>query len=294
MNILILGSSGLLGRELFEFLKSCKKINVTHNGLKSRKLNINNKFNLKKIIFDSNPSLIINASGGTNIDYCEKYKKNSYRINVSTVTNIFKIKKKFKLKFFFIQFSTDQIYDSKRNIPNKENSQLKINNEYSKQKSILEKICQKNKSLILRTNFFGKNYNKKESFSDWIFKSFNKNKQFYLFNDVYFNPLRINTVCKIIKNIILKKKFKIEGIYNLGSKGFISKSNFAVFFAKKVKVYRKNYLLKKINSMLKVKRSRNMVMNIKKFENKFNIKLPKIKNEIINEAKQYLNAQIQN
>ena len=70
----------------------------------------------------------------------------------------------------------------------------------------------------------------------------------------------------------------------------MSKSNFAVFFAKKVKVYRKNYLLKKINSVLKVKRSRNMIMNIKKFENKFNIKLPKIKNEIINEAKQYLNA----
>ena len=87
MNILILGSSGLLGRELFEFLKSYKKINVIHNGLKSRKLNINNKFNLKKIIFDSNPSLIINASGVTNIDYCEKNKKNSYKINVSTQKN---------------------------------------------------------------------------------------------------------------------------------------------------------------------------------------------------------------
>jgi hypothetical protein len=70
----------------------------------------------------------------------------------------------------------------------------------------------------------------------------------------------------------------------------MSKSNFAVFFAKKIKVYRKNYLLKKINTLLKVKRSRNMIMNIRKFENKFNMKLPKIKNEIINEAKQYLNA----
>jgi dTDP-4-dehydrorhamnose reductase len=45
MNILILGSSGLLGRELFEFLKSYKKINIFHNGLKSRKFNIDNKSN---------------------------------------------------------------------------------------------------------------------------------------------------------------------------------------------------------------------------------------------------------
>jgi dTDP-4-dehydrorhamnose reductase len=290
MNILILGSSGLLGRKLHDLLKSYKQIKVFHNGLSSRRLNINNKHELKKLIFESNPSLIINASGVTNIEYCEIKKKSSYRLNVGVVKNIFKLKKKFKLNFFFIQFSTDQIYDSKRIVPNAESSKLKINNEYSKQKSILERICQKNKSLILRTNFFGKNYNKKKSFSDWIFKSFNKSKQFYLFNDVYFNPLRIDTICKIIKNIILKKKFKIKGIYNLGSKGFISKSNFAVVFAKKVKVYRKNYLLKKINSVLKVKRSRNMIMNIRKFENKFNIKLPKIKNEIINEAKQYLNA----
>jgi dTDP-4-dehydrorhamnose reductase len=179
MIILILGSSGLLGKELHDLLKSYKQIKVFHNGLNSRRVNINNKHALKRLIFDTNPSLIINASGITNIEYCEIKKKSSYRLNVSVVENIFKLKKKFKLNFFFIQFSTDQIYDSKKVVPNTESSKHKINNEYSKQKSILEKICLKNKSLIFRTNFFGKNYNKKESFSEWIFKSFKKNKQFY-------------------------------------------------------------------------------------------------------------------
>ena len=93
MNILILGSSGLLGRELFEFLKSYKKINIFHNGLNSRKLNINNKHELTKLIFKSNPSLIINASGITNVEYCEIKKKSSYRLNVEVVKNIFKLKK---------------------------------------------------------------------------------------------------------------------------------------------------------------------------------------------------------
>jgi len=163
-------------------------------------------------------------------------------------------------------------------------------NEYSKQKFLQEKICVKNNSLILRTNFFGRNLTKKKSFSDWIFKSFNKNKEFYLFKDVYFNPLRIDTICKIIKDIILEKKFKIKGVYNLGSKGFMSKSDFAIYFAKKIKIYKKNYSLKEINSVLKIKRPNNMIMDVKKFEKKFNIKLPKIKDEIINEAKKYLNA----
>jgi dTDP-4-dehydrorhamnose reductase len=290
MNILILGSSGLLGRQLYNELVSCKQIKVFHNGLKSRKYNINNIYELKKLICKSNPILIINASGFTNIDHCEIKKKYSHKINVGTVKNIFKLKKKFKLKFFFIQFSTDQFYNSKRVVPNKENLKLKIFNEYSKQKRDQEKICLKKNCLILRTNFFGKNFTKKKSFTDWIFKSFNANKEFYLFKDVYFNPLRIDTICKIIKNIIFKKKFKIKGVYNLGSRGFISKSDFAIYFAKKIKIYKKSYVLKKINSIVKVKRSKNMVMNIKKFEDKFNIKLPKIKNEIINEAKKYLNA----
>jgi dTDP-4-dehydrorhamnose reductase len=289
MNILVLGSSGLLGRRLHDLLKSYKKIRVHHNGLSSRNFNINNRHELAKLIFKSNPSLVINASGITNIDYCEKKKNISYRTNVGLIKNIFNLKKKFKLKFFFMHFSTDQIYDSKKIIRNKESFKLKINNEYSKQKSDQEKICLKNKSLILRTNFFGKSYKKKPSFSDWIFKSFNGDKEFNLFNDVYFNPLRIDTICKIIKNIILKKKFKIKGIYNLGSRGFMSKSDFAIYFAKKVKIYKKNYSLKKINSVLKVKRSKNMIMDVKKFEDKFDIRLPKIQNEIINETRKYLN-----
>jgi dTDP-4-dehydrorhamnose reductase len=289
MNILILGSSGLLGRRLHDLLKCYKQIRIHHNGLSSRNFNINNRHELKKLIFKSNPCLVINASGIANIDYCEKERDISYRLNVNLIKNIFNLKRKFKLKFFFMQFSTDQIYDSKKNIRNKESFKLKINNEYSKQKSLQEKMCLKNKCLILRTNFFGKSYSKKKSFSDWIFKSFNKNKEFNLFKDVYFNPLRIDTICKIIKNIIIKKKYKIKGIYNLGSRGLISKSDFAIYFAKKVKIYKKNYLLKKINSVLKVKRSKNMIMNVKKFENKFNIKLPKIQNEIINEARKYLN-----
>ena len=149
-----------------------------------------------------------------------------------------------------------------------------------------------NKSLILRTNFFGKNYNKKQSFSDWVYKSFKNNKKFYLFKDVYFNPLRIDTICKIIKNIIKRDKFKIKGIYNMGSKGFMSKSNFAIYFAKKIKIYKENYLMRNVNSISKVKRSKNMIMNVNKLEKKFNIRLPKIKNEIANEIRKYLNAKI--
>jgi dTDP-4-dehydrorhamnose reductase len=283
MNILILGSSGLLGRELFEFLKSHKRINVIHNGLKSKKLNINNKFKLEKLILDSNPSLIINASGITNIDSCEKEKKHSYRINVSTVKNIFKIKKKFKLNFFFIQFSTDQLYDNRAKISNKENDKTYINNEYSKQKLAVEKVCLRENATIFRTNFFGRS-RYKDSFDQWVYKSFVSKKNFFLFIDQFFSPLRIKTICKIIKHIIFKKKY-IKGIFNLGSNNGLSKIEFSKIFAKKNLIYNNYFIPAEINTICKVKRSKNMLLNVKKFEKIFQIKLPKLLNEINSEIK---------
>ena len=85
MNILILGSSGLLGRKLHIFLKTCKQIKVFHNGLRSRNFNISNRHELKELMFKSNPSLVINASGVTNIERCEKERYFSYRVNVDLV-----------------------------------------------------------------------------------------------------------------------------------------------------------------------------------------------------------------
>jgi dTDP-4-dehydrorhamnose reductase len=286
MNILIIGSSGLLGREIYETIKQQKNLTLFHNGLKKRRYNLEKIDSLRKLILKSKPNLIINALGSTNIDLCEKDKK-SYLINVEIVKNIFLIKKKFNLNFKFIHFSTDQIYDSKKKKLNSEISKIVINNKYSKQKLDSEKICLANNALIFRTNFFGKTQSINSSFTNWIFKKFKQKKRFYLFKDIFFNPLRITTISKIILEIILENKINIHGLYNLSSKGFISKSDFAIKFAKETKIYKKNYTIINSNKILNVKRSKNMIMNNKKFTKDFKIKLPTIYNEIKNESKNY-------
>ena len=109
----------------------------------------------------------------------------------------------------------------------------------------------------------------------------------FLFDDVYFNPLSINTIAKIIALIVSERKFKINGIYNLGAKDAIYKNKFAILFAKKINVFHSNYVYINVNKLLNVKRSNNMFMNTKKFEQKFKIMLPNINKEIRNEAKKY-------
>jgi len=178
------------------------------------------------------------------------------------------------------------VYESKKS--SKENSKLITCNNYSYQKLKAEKIYTKNKSIIFRTNFFGKGTGLRKSFSDWLYNIFKSNKNFFLFKDIVFNPVRIDTLSNIIYNIIKKKKLNNNGIYNIGSKGKISKSNFGISFAKKLKIYNNKEIVCNSSEILKVKRSRNMSMNIRKFEQKFNIRLPSIKSEIINEIKNYI------
>lgn len=286
--VLILGSSGLLGRHIYEKLNKDKKIQLFHTGLKKRKIDFLNRGLVKKLICSISPSLIINSIGFTDIEKCEKNKKFSKKINYELVREIFELKKKRKLNFHFIHISTDQFYNGKNKRKSKENSKIFLMNTYCRHKRLAEKICLKNKALIFRTNFFGKSITKKNSFSDWIFYSFKKKKKIFLFKNVLFNPIRINTITNILSLIIQIKKYNFSGIYNLGSKGSIFKNEFALLFAKKTSVIHKNYFHINVNKLLKVKRSTNMYMNVEKFEKKFNIKLPHIKSEIKNEAKNYI------
>ena len=91
-----------------------------------------------------------------------------------------------------------------------------------------------------------------------------------------------------LKKIISEKKYNYSGIYNLGAKDALYKNEFAILFAKKTHTLHNNYTNINVNKMLKVKRSINMYMDVKKFEKKFKFKLPYIKAEILNEAKSYI------
>ncbi len=286
--ILILGTTGLLGRHIFNKIKNIKNISVFHTGLKKRKIDLTNRIKLKKLISSIKPDLIINCIGFTNIEECEKNPNISKKINVEIVREIFKIKNKEQINFKFIHISTDQFYNQKKENSSSENSKIFLMNKYCKHKRMAEIICSNNHALIFRTNFFGKSISKNLSFSDWIFEAFKSGKKINLFNDVYFNPLRITTIAKILSLIVSKKKYGYSGIYNLGSRDAIYKDKFAILFAKKIKIFHNNYITINVNQILKVKRSNNMYMDTRKFEKKFQIKLPSIRTEINNEAKGYI------
>ena len=145
-----------------------------------------------------------------------------------------------------------------------------------------------NKSLILRTNFFGTTKKYKGNLS-WFFEKIKNKKMINLFNDVYFSPLYVDTLCQIISELCIKDLY---GIYNVGCINKVSKKNFYLMISKKLNL---NFLYRsvKLNDVIKkfkiTRRPKDMAMNINKFQKSFKIKLPTIKKEIERFAYDYKN-----
>ena len=112
MKILLLGSSGFLGRYLEKHLK--EKYEVYTTGKKKRNLNLNNLKKIEEKILNINPDIIINSAGLTDIEVCENKPVLSKKINLNLIENIFYLKSKNKLEFSFFHFSTDHMYNPKK------------------------------------------------------------------------------------------------------------------------------------------------------------------------------------
>ena len=119
--ILVLGASGLLGRNCVQILN--QKYNIcahfhqrSYEFEKIKKVSFN-LFNKKKVdTFLSNfrPNIVINASGFTNVEKCEIQKKKAYKINVG-INDIFsRLSSKFTFKY--ISISSDHLFDEKHKL----------------------------------------------------------------------------------------------------------------------------------------------------------------------------------
>ena len=255
-NILFFGATGRLGKNWLQNLIKNNKVfininqsnfKIVHKNVTKIKLNLNNKKNIINFIKKNNIDLIINCIALTNIELCEQNKKKSLKVNYVIPSKIFNFAK--KMNIHFVHISTDMLYpDSKKK--SKENSKLKIHNHYSKMKIRSEHLIKKyKKSLIIRTNFFGFSSKDNPTFSDKIIFDSKKNRKTYLWGDVYFTPVYVGNLIKIINFLIQRKKI---GIYNISSTECVSKYNFGIKISK---------ILNLKNKIFKNKLDKNLFVN---------------------------------
>ena len=241
--MLVIGGTSLLGYKLlsntndFELYASYNKNLINLKNVETLKIDITNKKNCEKI-FDLKPDIIINTAAITNVDYCEKFERNAFDVNVTGTKNIAEIAEKLGVKL--IHISTDAVFSGDKKIYLEEDEPNPIS-VYGKTKLESEKIVSKvNDSVILRPSvLFGwipfeyvktiDESRKTMNFGLWVIDQLYKNNKMSIVNDQFNTPTLADNLAENIHKIVIKD---IAGIFHLSGLSCISRLDFSKKIAK--------------------------------------------------------------
>jgi len=231
--ILITGASGQLGNSVVNQLFGKYELLATDIS--------NNKFNtlnipfsilditdieqIKNILTNFNPDVIINLAAFTDVDGCELNPDKVYLLNAKSVEMLSN-----NFDGQFIQISTDYVFDG-YNGPYSEDDGTNPISIYGKTKLEAEKILQDNINnwCILRTNVLFDYYNNTEaSFIKWIIDSLKANKSINVVDDQWNNPTWTQNLAEIIELVINKN---VTGLYNYGGAVYLNRFEFTKIIA---------------------------------------------------------------
>ncbi len=232
--LLITGISGLLGSNLAYVLRDKYDITGWYNyhkvfisGLDAYKVDIANKQSVKKFLSDYMPDIILHCASLTNIDYCENNKEETRKVNVEGTQNIAAACGNQDTKLVYI--STDAVYGRDKG-DYTEGDPISPCNYYGLTKYEAESSIKAHENhIIVRTNIFGWNIQNKHSLAEWILYNLQRGCSINGFTDVVFSSIYTLEFAGIMDKILDKD---LMGTFNLGSRTFLSKYDFAVLIAK--------------------------------------------------------------
>lgn len=188
MRTLIIGASGFLGKFLYDNWELGEVYGTffkNKNNKKLLKLNLSEKEDIKKVIAQIKPDLVVHCGGLTNTDYCEENQKEAYEVNVESVENLMKI-----YSGKIIYFSTDYVFDG-TTPPYDENKIPNPINYYGVTKLMAEKIILRGKNnLVVRVSGL---YGLCTGFNKFIDK-FNNENVLKEFDDLISTPTYLNDI----------------------------------------------------------------------------------------------------
>lgn len=278
--VVLLGAGGFLGSNLNAYFPESgfKIIRQVRKGSGDARFDASDFEQLERLLTDTDPDVILNAIALADVSQCEKYPQVAYLTNARIVKNIGDIIIKHSLRSHLIHVSTDHVYD---NIQPSDERSISLTNIYSYSKFLGDIYAERIGATVLRTNFFGRsNLLLKKGLTDWLYGNLVEGRVSTGFRDIFFNPLSLDTLCRLIIEII---KLKPIGVYNLGSVGAgISKAEFCIRFAGRLGFPLD--LVDSIESSMVLKepprRPKSMVMDCGKVQDELGFELPDIDSEI--------------
>ncbi|MFL0268942.1 dTDP-4-dehydrorhamnose reductase [Candidatus Clostridium radicumherbarum] len=231
MKILITGSKGQLGTQITNIINAKEselgKINTVYNdalvkGIDLDELDVADLNDVRRIILDFAPNLVINCAAYTNVDGCEANEDVAFKANAIGPRNLAMACEEIGAKL--VHISTDYIFAGRGDKPYREYDLANPINVYGKTKLLGERYVQQQcrKYFIVRTAWlYGLSGN---NFVKTILKAANANSSLNVVNDQRGNPTNAEDLAYHILKLALTEEY---GIYHCTGSGECSWYDFA-------------------------------------------------------------------
>ena len=210
MKVILLGSNGQLGWEFKQFLQDKVKLfSFTHKDLDILDVN-----SLERNFQEMSPDIVINCAAYTKVDKAEEEQELAYNINAIGAKNVSFAS--FKVNAKVIYFSTDYVFDGRKNSPYTELDKPNPISAYGKSKLSGEVFTKESNPnyLILRISWlYGINGN---NFIKTVIKLAKSDKPLRIVNNQYGTPTYTLDVVKQTWELIRNGK---TGLYHSSNNG---------------------------------------------------------------------------
>jgi dTDP-4-dehydrorhamnose reductase len=198
MRILCFGRNGLVGQEIY---RHCHLNNIKNClFLTQSECDITDKKSVFKYIHDFQPTHVINCAAATKVDECETNFATANMINGFSLKHIAEACQINHATL--LHFSTDYVFNGKKDSPYKENDPVNPINAYGESKQMGEDFIRKQlmAHYILRIQWvFGKN---KPNFIKSILNKSKTSTELKVVSDQFGTPTSASTIAKAVLNLI--------------------------------------------------------------------------------------------
>lgn len=282
MKILLLGANGQVGQQLQRSLVSIGRVIPCTR----EQIDLNNMDQLRKLIRNFNPDVIVNAAAYTAVDDADDDIGLAHRINAESV-GLMAQEARF-LNSWLIHYSTDYVFDGTQTQPYSEAAMPNPLNVYGWTKLQGEELITKSgcNHLIFRTSWvYGTERN---NFAKTVLRLASELHEFKIVNDQFGVPTSASLIAEITSqcirklNSIANLKQEVSGIYNLTPSGCISWYGFACFLVEEAEKHGLPLIAKSKNIIpipsseypTRAKRPKYSLLDNSKIQQEFDLKLP--------------------
>ena len=224
--VLLLGSSGMLGRELVNvFHKKYEVYGIDINDIKNLDdkyfcINLLDEIEVKEFLDKNIFNIIINSVAIVDLKKCETDRKLAEALHIDLNKIFIEYCNKNNTKYIYI--STDSVFDGETG-NYKENFTPNPLNNYAYTKFLGEKEVEKIKNhIIVRTNILGYTENQNSLFK-WAYKNLKDNIEINGFEDVIFSPISVFRLSELINKLV---EINYQGLVNVVNDTVLSKYDF--------------------------------------------------------------------